>query len=116
MRSVRLPWLTSEAVISESCHLLSGLPHAVGQIEHYIRDGVLKLVQGDSETRLLSIFGLMRKYVDVPMSFADGSLVIASRDHLGLRILTLDSDFAIYRRTDGTPLPLLAPFQPSFPP
>ncbi len=45
---------------------------------------------------------LMDKYRDLPMDLADASLV-ASAESLGIRqILTLDSDFFVYRLSDGS--------------
>ena len=45
---------------------------------------------------------LMEKYRDLPMDLADASLVI-SAESLGIRqMLTLDSDFFVYRLSDGS--------------
>jgi hypothetical protein len=44
------------------------------------------------------------------MSFADASLVRQSETRTAALICTLDSDFSIYRRADGSALPLMAPF------
>ena len=41
---------------------------------------------------------LMRKYADVPMSFADACLVRMAELHDDSAILTLDTDFLIYRK------------------
>ena len=50
---------------------------------------------------------LMEKYQDTPMDLADASLVIAS-DSLALReVFTLDSDFRIYRLSDGSTLSII---------
>jgi predicted nucleic acid-binding protein len=44
---------------------------------------------------------LMAQYKDLPMDFADASLVAAA-EHLSLRrVFTLDSDFHIYRTKEG---------------
>ena len=44
----------------------------------------------------------MNKYQDKPMDLADASLVAAA-EKLGVsRIFTLDSDFHIYRMSDGS--------------
>jgi predicted nucleic acid-binding protein len=45
---------------------------------------------------------LMAKYQNVPMDFADASL-IAAAEQLGVRrVFTLDRDFYVYRFADGT--------------
>ena len=77
---------------------------------------VLDLVQRgvlDVSFRLIeeteAVFRLLRKYRDVPMSLADGCLVrMAERRAAGV-VLTLDSDFSIYRKNGRQVIPTLAP-------
>lgn len=109
MKKIRLPWLTTEAVISETCFLLAGLPIALNQIEAYAKSGALRLLSVE-ETIFAPTLSLMQRYANVPMSFADASLVMHAETLPQACIFTLDNDFAIYRRADGTPLRLLAPF------
>jgi len=109
MKMVRLPWLTTEAVITETCFLLAGLPTALKQIEAYAQSGALRLLSTEGNGLALTL-ALMQRYANVPMSFADASLVMHAEVLPQACILTLDNDFAIYRRADGTPLRLLAPF------
>lgn len=45
---------------------------------------------------------LMAKYKDLPMDFADASLVVLSERERTNDIITIDSDFLIYRRLDGS--------------
>lgn len=45
---------------------------------------------------------LMRKYHDVPMDLADASLVVVAEQSGVRQILTLDSDFFVYRLSDGS--------------
>lgn len=53
--------------------------------------------------------GLMRRYRDTPMSFADACLVRMSEIHEDAQIFTTDSDFAIYRRNGRQVIPLIMP-------
>jgi predicted nucleic acid-binding protein len=47
---------------------------------------------------------LFKKYANVPVDLADGSLLIAAED-LGITdILTIDSDYSIYRTSSGKAL------------
>ena len=57
----------------------------------------------------LAIGRLIRRYGDVPMSFADACLVrlVERTEHAS--IMTLGSDFHIYRQTRRRVIPLLAP-------
>ena len=43
----------------------------------------------------------MKKYSDTPMDFEDASLVILANKLNTKSILTLDSDFSVYRTMDG---------------
>jgi len=52
---------------------------------------------------------MMRKYRDVPMSLADACLVRMAEIHEGHAVLTLDSDFSIYRKHGRRPLTLIRP-------
>ena len=88
--------ITCEAVIAESCYLLR---HYRGAAE-----AILQNVERDAfhiPVRLEEMAGAvrahMKRYARVPMDLADGCLV-ALAEMLGTgRILTLDSDFEIYR-------------------
>src|SRR5260370_10236355 len=50
---------------------------------------------------------LMATYGNVPMDFADASLVALAEQKLDRRIVTFDSDFRVYRTLDGQPLLIL---------
>ncbi len=109
MRMVQAPLLTSEAVITEVCFLLRGLPIARQRLRQWAELGMIKLLPFAGHT-FASTLSLMLKYENVPMSFADASLVMHAEYHRQAGIFTLDSDFSIYRRADGSPLALIAPF------
>jgi predicted nucleic acid-binding protein len=51
----------------------------------------------------------MTKYASVPMSLADACLVRMSELHAKAKVLTLDSDFRIYRRNRRQSIPGLSP-------
>ena len=88
-------------------HLLADTPPGPDALCDMVHDGVLRLLQLDA-TDLSRIKALMQKYRDLPMDFADASLVCAAeRDGL-TRILTFDRHFEVYRlprRTRFTVLP-----------
>ncbi len=50
---------------------------------------------------------LMRQYQNVPMDFADASLVAVAESRQIRRLFTIDSDFYIYRIADGSVLEVL---------
>ena len=103
------PPLICEAVVSEACFLLADSPRAVAKIGEYLERGVLAMIPvgGAAQPR---IFALMEKYRQVPMSYADACLLWLAETHARSRILTLDSDFGIYRLERARTVPMIAPF------
>ena len=104
------PLLTCEAVLSEASFLLQRVGADPGLALTLIERGVLRVERiVDSGDDALAICQLIRRYRDVPMSFADACLVrlVERTDHAS--IMTLDSDFNIYRQARRRVIPLLAP-------
>ena len=96
-RQLRLPLLTSEAVLTELFHLVGDSRTEMEAAWKFVRSGALVLgTIEDAELPLLQ--SLMSRYWDRPMDFADATLVyLAKRESLSV-ILTVDqSDFATYR-------------------
>ncbi len=94
--SVGGPLVTCEAVISEACYLLRGLPGAAEAVIENVETGVFR-VPVQLEEQAAAVRKLLRKYRDVPIALADACLVeLADRFGTG-RILTLDGDFELYR-------------------
>ncbi len=99
--------LTCEAVIAEACFLLG---KKQGLVFKLMDAGLLKI--GFSlEQDAKSVFKLIQKYSDVPMSLADACLVRMSEIHDGSKVFTLDGDFKIYRRNGRQTIPLIFPGQ-----
>lgn len=94
---LRLPLLTSEAVLTELFHLLGDSRHEVETAWKFIRSGALRMsVINHSE--LPEIQDLMRRYSDRPMDFADATLVYLARREGLSTVFTVDhSDFNTYR-------------------
>jgi len=59
--------------------------------------------------RLNTVRGLMKKYRNIPMSFADACLVSMAEMIPASTILTLDSDFLVYRMREREVIPVIAP-------
>jgi uncharacterized protein len=96
-QQLRLPLVTSEAVLTELFHLVGDSRHEIQTAWKFIRSGAIRLaVIEDSE--LMEIQTLMAHYWDRPMDFADATLVyLARRERLSM-ILTVDhADFNTYR-------------------
>jgi predicted nucleic acid-binding protein len=102
------PLLTCEPVITESCFLLQhihGGRHAVLQL---LSRGVVQIdfaLNQDCET----VQKLLNQYQSVPMSLADACLVRMSEQYPNHQVLSLDSDFNIYRKNKSQVIPVLMP-------
>ncbi len=88
-------------VLTEAFYLLGPHTRASGALCSMMLGGALKLHLPGAE-ELERAFELMEDYADLPMDFADASLVAAA-ETLGTRkIFTLDRrDFAVYRIRKG---------------
>lgn len=95
--SLRLPLLTSEAVLTELFHLVGDRRREVEAAWQLVRCGAIT-IGSITDADLPSLEALMRRYRDRPMDFADATLVyLAQRESLSL-ILTIDhNDFETYR-------------------
>jgi uncharacterized protein len=94
---LRLPLLTSEAVLTELFHLVGDTRTEMEAAWKFVRSGALVVGTIDND-ELTQLHGLMSRYWDRPMDFADATLVyLAKRESLSV-ILTVDqADFATYR-------------------
>jgi uncharacterized protein len=52
---------------------------------------------------------LLQKYRDTPMSLADACIVLMAEIHEHHAVLTLDSDFSVYRKHSRVPPTLICP-------
>ncbi len=88
---------STEAVLTEVLYLLNYSYKAQSAALDFALTGVVSMIPSSIES-LKSVKRLMRKYSDLPMDYADASLVVLAMD-LGIEnILTLDrNDFGIYR-------------------
>jgi predicted nucleic acid-binding protein len=96
-RQLRLPLLTSEAVLTELFHLVGDRKREVEAAWKFVRSGAI-VMAAVTDAELPQMHALMSKYWDHPMDFADATLVhLAQRESLST-ILTVDhTDFATYR-------------------
>ncbi|MDE0680355.1 MAG: PIN domain-containing protein [Gammaproteobacteria bacterium] len=109
-RKLRPPLLTCDSVLSEASFLLqrAGLDPSL-PIEFLMR-GVLEVASPfTSRDGASSVRSLMRRYRNVPMSFTDACLVVLVERTKNSSVLTLDSDFRIYRQTNRRVISLLIP-------
>lgn len=94
--SLSAPLVTCEAVIAEACYLLRDIRGAADAVLANVEQGIFQIpFRLDAVTAPVRV--LMKRYATVPMDLADACLVHLA-DVVGTgEILTLDSDFAVYR-------------------
>src|ERR1035437_3501609 len=79
---LRLPLVTSEAVLTELFHLVGDSRHEMEAAWRFVRSGAIVLAAIE-DSELSQIQALMSRYSDRPMDFADATLVyLAKREAL----------------------------------
>ena len=96
LKRIRDPLVTVWPALTEAMHLLAGARRGPDALCDMVADGALKLIALDAPD-VGRIKQLMQKYHDVPMDFADASLVCAAERERLTRIVTFDRHFEIYR-------------------
>lgn len=102
------PVFTCEAVVSESCFLLGRLPGGLDTMLALLASDILK-IDFRMSAEIDSLRGLMRKFATVPMSLTDACLVRMTEIEPESTIITLDSDFRVYRRNRRHVIPTIMP-------
>ncbi len=100
--------ITCEPVISEAWFLLRNQARHLARLRAMLADGVFDL-SFHLEDEATAVSRMMERFHDVPMSLADACLVRLSELNPKLPLLTLDSDFKIYRRHSRQLIPVLCP-------
>lgn len=108
LSSLRSPVFTTESVLAEAAHLLKPSLPALLQLLAAIDRGLV---------RFAPVFpGHIARAAEIVSTYAprsdlgDASLVILSEQFPRAKLITIDrSDFTVYRRSDGKPIPCLMP-------
>jgi predicted nucleic acid-binding protein len=88
---------STEAVLTEVLYLLNFSITAQSAALDFVLKSVIEIVPSNIES-LKKIKSLMKKYADLPMDFADASIVCLALETGMQNIVTFDSkDFSIYR-------------------
>ena len=100
------PWLTCEAVLSET--FFTANADATRVLHGWLRGGYIKIAFTLAD-ELEPVLALMEKYADVPMSLADACIVRMTEILPDPVVLTTDSDFRVYRRHSRKVVPCRMP-------
>jgi predicted nucleic acid-binding protein len=94
---LRLPLLTSEAVLTELFHLVGDSRYEMEAAWRLVRSGAIVMAPIE-DSELSPIKMLMSRYADRPMDFADATLVYLAKREALSTIFTVDhADFDTYR-------------------
>ncbi len=101
------PILTTEAVLTETLHLVGpAWPPQKACLEFVLRGAFLLIPS--SQASLQRVAGLMEKYRNLPMDYADATLVALAEESQTDRVFTLDRrGFSTYRLHGKKPFHLL---------
>lgn len=102
------PLLVCEPVLAEAMYLLARYSRAQDALLELIQNGALSIAFRLDE-HIGPVRKLLQKYRDTPMSLADACIVRMSEIHDRHAVLTLDSDFLIYRKHGRASLTLIHP-------
>ena len=91
---------TTLSVVTEASYLLEDIQPAQLDFMEWIKNGAIEIIP-ITNADFDSIHRYMIKYRDTPMDFADASLVILANKIQIHRILSLDTDFDVYRTIAG---------------
>jgi predicted nucleic acid-binding protein len=108
LNDISSPIITCEPVVTEACFLLRKIHGGEKTILDFINSKKLQIpFKLDDES--LAVQALMERYKSVPMSLADACLVRMAEIYSNSVILTLDSDFRVYRKNRNETINLLMP-------
>lgn len=102
------PLLVCEPVLTEAMYLLARYPKAQDAVLELVHNGALSVAFRLDE-HLGVLRELLQKYKDTPMSLADACIVRMTEIHHRHAVLTLDSDFLVYRKHGRAALALIHP-------
>ncbi|WP_375498143.1 type II toxin-antitoxin system VapC family toxin [uncultured Nostoc sp.] len=100
------PFLTCEAVIREACFILRDFYNGEDTVMSLLDTGLIQISFRLSD-EIGMVRELLKRYQNVPMSLADACLVRMSELIVGSCVLTLDSDFRVYRKNKNEIMDLI---------
>jgi len=107
LRDFRGNILSSEAVLTEVLYLLNFSQRAQSAAIDFVLSEAIILVPSSLES-LKRTKRLMEKYKDIPMDYADATLVSIAEDFSITHVVTFDAtDFGIYRLSSKQPFVVL---------
>ena len=107
-KALPAPLLTCEAVLTEAAFLIQRTGYNPDCVLDLLATGALR-VGFDMEAEAETLKQLVKRYESVPMDLADACLVRMMEMHPGSKVLTIDSDFHIYRKHGREAIDVIMP-------
>ncbi len=108
LAEIQPPMLTCEAVLAEATYLTRAVTGARAALIEMLGEGFLSIGMAVADHHS-AILAMVRRYTDVPMSLADACLVRLAELYPQSPVLTLDSDFMIYRKNGRQVITMICP-------
>ena len=105
---IQPPMMTCEAVLAEATYLTRAVTGARAALIEMLGEGFLNIGMALADQHS-AILAMVCRYTDVPMSLADACLVRLAELYPQSVVLTLDSDFAIYRKNGRQVIHMIHP-------
>ncbi len=108
LQDIQPPMVTCESVLAEATYLTRQTPGVRVALIEMVGEGFLTIgmAVADHHSALLA---MVRRYADVPMSLANACLVRLAELFPQSPVLTLDSDFSVYRKNGRQVIEVLRP-------
>jgi uncharacterized protein len=108
LSNIQYPVLTCEAVLTEVCFLLQKVYAGREKALELVKQGYIEIPFCLSD-EIEAVEKLIQRYDSVPMSLADACLVRMAEIYAEASVLTLDSDFRIYRKHRNQEITVIMP-------
>jgi uncharacterized protein len=108
INELEMPLLVCEPVLVGATYLLRRNSRTKDVLFELLQNRALQVAFRVDE-HVGALRKLLQKYKGTPISLADACIVLMAEIHGSHSVLTLDSDFLIYRKSDRTPLTLIYP-------
>ena len=108
LQDIQPPMITCEAVLAEATYLTRAVPDARAALIEMLGEGFLNTGMALAD-QYSAILAMVRRYKNVPMSLADACLVRLAELYPQSLLLTLDSDFAVYRKNGRQVISAICP-------
>lgn len=97
LHDIQPPMITCESVLAEATYLTRAVPGARAALIEMLGEGFLSIGMALADHHS-AILKMVQRYTGVPMSLADACLVRLAEIYPQSPVLTLDSDFEVYRK------------------